>query len=388
MIMKNSLMNKRQKRTAVTVLCSVMLTFSVTYTVMKSYYYRNYKEYKLLAEAEYIVNKNFYYSASDKDKLIDSAVSGYISGLDDKYSRYQSIEQTEERKDSHAGLKVGIGVTVSWNEEGFIEVYEVGKDSPAGKAGVQEGDRITALDSVSVKDMGYDKSIEYIKNGEENSIIVLTVERGGEKTDISVKREKIEVITASGEMIDDNTGYISITQFNDKTPEQMKKSFNELVSSGAEGIIFDLRNNGGGLVTSVEGCLDPLIPEGDIAVAVYKDGREEVIVTSDKTETDIPMVVLINENSASGAELFAASLRDFKDTELVGVTSYGKGIMQDTFTLSNGSTVILTVAEYKTTRSECYHGVGLVPDFEVKNEGTDEDLQMKKAVEILKKKMN
>lgn len=382
--------NKKIKQggSALPLICTALITFSLTYSVMKTYYYKSYKEYKLLAEAENIVDKNFYYDSSDKEKLVDSAVGGFISGLEDRYSRYQSIEQTEERKDSQAGLKIGIGVTVSLDEDGYISVIEVGNDSPAGKAGVKAGDKIKALDSQDAKELGFNESVEYIKKGEENSIIVLTVEREGNTIDISVKREKIEVITASGEMLDDNIGYISIIQFNDKTPEQMKKSFDELVSQGASGIIFDLRDNGGGLVTSVEACLDPLLPEGDIAVAVYKNGKEQVIVKSDAEETDIPMVVLINEKSASGAELFSASLRDFRDTELVGVTSYGKGIMQDTFGLSNGSTIVLTVAEYKTTRSDCYHGVGLVPDYEVKNEGSDYDLQLEKAVEILKKKIN
>ncbi|MBE6854008.1 MAG: carboxyl-terminal protease, partial [Ruminococcus sp.] len=139
--------------------------------------------------------------------------------------------------------------------------------------------------------------------------------------------------------------------------------------------------------SSVEKCLDPLLPEGDIAVAVFKDKTEEVIVTSDSEETDIPMAVLINGVSASGAELFAAALRDFKGAVLVGTTSYGKGIMQDTFELSDKSTVVLTVAEYRTTRSECYHGVGLVPDHVTEAEGEDSDVQLEKAIEVLKGKI-
>lgn len=375
------------RRTAAAVVCTGLLTFSLTYSVMKMQFYKNFKEYKLLAEAENIVNKNFFYESPDKEKLIDSAVGGYISGLDDKYSRYQSITETEERNDNHAGLRVGIGVTVTLTEEGYIEVVEVSSNSPASKAGIMQGDIITALDGNDVKETGYNESVNYIKNGEADTVIVITVDRNGEKKDISVTREKIEIITASSEMIEGNLGHITITQFNDKTPAQVKECFDSCISDGAAGIIFDVRNNGGGLVTAVEGCLDPLLPEGDIAVAVYSDGKEEVIVKSDAEETDIPMVVLINENSASGAELFAASLRDFRGAELIGKTSYGKGIMQDTFNLSNGSTVVLTVAEYKTTKSECYHGVGLVPDVEA-DMGDNGDAQLDKAVETIKKKIN
>ncbi|MBP1592113.1 MAG: carboxyl-terminal protease, partial [Oscillospiraceae bacterium] len=201
-----------------------------------------------------------------------------------------------------------------------------------------------------------------------------------------VKREKIDIITATSEMID-NIGLIKISQFNDKTPEQVKSCFDDCVGKGAKGIIFDVRNNGGGLVTAVEKCLNPLLPEGKIAVAIYKDGKEETIVTSDAEETDMPMTVLMNGNSASGAELFAASLRDFKGAELVGETSFGKGIMQDTFSLSNGSTVVLTVAEYKTTKSECYHGIGLKPDYEVLPGDGGEDVQLSKALEVIKNKI-
>lgn len=375
------------RRVLVPVLCTGMLTFSATYSVMKFQYYKDFSEFKLLAEAENIVNKNFFYDSSDRDKLVDSAVGGYISGLEDRYSRYQSVKQTEDNSNSHAGVRIGIGVTVTLTEEGYIEVIEVSSNSPSEKAGVKAGDIIVKLDGKDVKEEGYDESVNYIKTGEEDSVVVLSVIRDGSTLDIPVKREKIEIITASGEMLEDSIGRISITQFNDKTAEQLKNSFDELTGNGAKGIIFDVRDNGGGLVTAVEACLDPLIPEGDIAVAVYKDGKEEVIVTSDAEETDVPVVVLINGNSASGAELFAASLRDFKGAELIGVNSFGKGIMQDTFDLSNGSTVILTVAEYKTTRSDCYHGVGLVPDYEIENDG-ESDLQLQKAVEVLKKKIN
>ncbi|MCQ2464154.1 MAG: S41 family peptidase [Oscillospiraceae bacterium] len=379
--------NSGNSRMLVAVICTGLLTFSATYSFLKIRYYNNYKEYMLLAEAENIVTKNFYYDSSDREKLVDSAVGGYISGLNDRYSRYQSIKQTEERNDTHAGLKVGIGITVSLMDDGYMEVIEVGDNSPASKAGIKVSDIIRKVDGNDVSETGYNESVDYIRNGEENSIVVITVDRNGTESDIEVKREKIEIITASCEMADDRIGHISITQFNDKTPEQTRKCFEECLEKGAEGIIFDVRNNGGGLVTAVEECLDPLIPEGDIAVAVYRDGEETVIVRSDAEETDVPMAVLVNENSASGAELFAACLRDFKGAELIGKTTFGKGIMQDTFSLSNGSSVVLTVAEYKTTKSECYHEKGLVPDIEAE-QGTDEDTQLKAALECIKKKIN
>ncbi|WP_044976526.1 S41 family peptidase [Ruminococcus sp. HUN007] len=379
---------KPNKSIVIAVACTAMLTFSATYSVMKYSDLKKLKEFQLLAEAEHLVAKHFYYDASDSEKLVDSAVSGYISALEDPYSRYQSIKQTEERKDSHAGLKTGIGITVSGREDGYMEIVEVNPKSPAEKAGLQAGDIIKKLDGSDVAEMGFDDAVSAIKNGEVDSVIRITAEREGNAIDFDVKREKIDIITASSEMVSDDTGLIRITQFNDKTPEQVKNCFDECISKGAKGIIFDVRNNGGGLVTAVEECLDPLLPEGKIAVAIYKDGKEETIVSSDAEETDIPMTVIMNGNSASGAELFAASLHDFKGAELVGETSYGKGIMQDTFSLSNGSTVVLTVAEYKTTKSDCYHGIGLKPDYEVLPAEGDKDVQLEKAMEVIKAKIS
>ena len=378
--------NKLNKSVMIAVACTAMLTFSATYSVMKYSDLKKLKEFQLLAEAENIIAKHFYYDASDSEKLIDSAVGGYVSALEDPYSRYQSIKQTEERSESHSGLKTGVGITVLGREDGYMEAVEVNPKTPAEKAGMQSGDIIKKLDGSDVKDMGFEEAVNVIKTGEVDSVIRITVEREGNIIDFDVKREKIDIITATSEMID-NIGLIKISQFNDKTPEQVKSCFDDCVGKGAKGIIFDVRNNGGGLVTAVEKCLDPLLPEGKIAVAIYKDGKEETIVTSDAEETDMPMTVLMNGNSASGAELFAASLRDFKGAELVGETSFGKGIMQDTFSLSNGSTVVLTVAEYKTTKSECYHGIGLKPDYEVLPGDGGEDVQLSKALEVIKNKI-
>ncbi|MBR3024528.1 MAG: S41 family peptidase [Oscillospiraceae bacterium] len=378
--------NKLNKSVMIAVACTAMLTFSATYSVMKYSDLKKLKEFQLLAEAENIIAKHFYYDASDSEKLIDSAVGGYVSALEDPYSRYQSIKQTEERSESHSGLKTGVGITVLNREDGYMEVVEVNPKTPAEKAGMQSGDIIKKLDGSDVKEMGYEEAVNVIKTGEVDSVIRITVEREGNIIDFDVKREKIDIITATSEMID-NIGLIKISQFNDKTPEQVKSCFDDCVGKGAKGIIFDVRNNGGGLVTAVEKCLDPLLPEGKIAVAIYKDGKEETIVSSDAEETDMPMTVLMNGNSASGAELFAASLHDFKGAELVGETSFGKGIMQDTFSLSNGSTVVLTVAEYKTTKSECYHGIGLKPDYEVLPGDGGEDVQLSKALEVIKNKI-
>lgn len=158
-----------------------------------------------------------------------------------------------------------------------------------------------------------------------------------------------------------------------------------LTSNGAKALIFDLRDNPGGLVESVEECLDPLLPEGVIAIAEYKDGHSETIVYSDSSELDMPMAVIVNKNTASAAELFAASLRDFEKAELVGEKTYGKGVMQITTEMENGGAVVLTVAEYRTTVSECYDKIGLSPDYTVVDDNADDDydVQYYEAMNII-----
>ncbi len=362
-------------------------TFSLTYFFTSRSYYKDYKTYHMLSEIEYLIDNYYYEEPKDRQELINSSLNGYVKGLEDVYSSYQNIEKTEDNAQNHKGVYVGVGITVTINDDGNIKVIEVLENSPAMKSGIMTGDVITAVDGKEVTETGYEQSVDSVK-GEVDTEVVLTVWRNETKTDYRVKRQLFDVVTVKGEMLEDGIGYISISQFNDKTSKQFKDKLDELLDNGAKGIIYDVRDNGGGLVYSVEDCLDPLLPEGEIAVAIYRNEKSETIVESDDKELNIPMVVLQNGGSASGAELFAASLRDFKNAELIGTKSYGKGVMQDTFTLSDGSTVILTVAKYKTTRSECYHGVGLVPDIEIEQDyTTEDDDQLKKAVEVMKDKL-
>lgn len=197
---------------------------------------------------------------------------------------------------------------------------------------------------------GFNEAVEAM-NGSEGTSITLTVRRNGVDTDYTFTRRSIELVTVTGELIDGYIGYIKIDGFKQNTPDQFINTLQHLTSNGAKALIFDLRDNPGGLVESVEECLDPLLPEGVIAIAEYKDGHSETIVYSDSSELDMPMTVIVNKNTASAAELFAASLRDFGKAELVGEKTYGKGVMQITTEMENGGAVVLTVAEYRTTVS-------------------------------------
>jgi carboxyl-terminal processing protease len=261
-------------------------------------------------------------------------------------------------------------------------------DSPVSDSGLAEGDIITKVNGKDVLTEGFDNSINEIR-GQSGTDVTITIRRDGVDTDMTFTRRSVEVTTVTGELLDGNIGYIKITSFKQNTSEQFIEQLNKLNDEGAQAFIFDVRDNGGGLVSALESCLDPLLPEGVVATAEYKDGHSETLVYSDDAELDVPMIVLVNGNTASAAELFAASLKDFGKAELVGEQTFGKGIMQVTSTFEDGSAVVLTVAEYKTVYSECYNGVGLTPDYIVEADAeSDDDAQYNKAIELLTGELN
>jgi carboxyl-terminal processing protease len=342
-----------------------------------------------LAELSEYVDEN-YYQETDEDTLMDGALKGYVAGLGDPYSVFLTEDEYGGWKEKESGTAVGIGVTVQSAEEGLY-IVEVTSGSPAETAGIQAGDTITAVDGELVTDLGYNEAVAHVK-GEIGTDVVLTVQREGEELEITVTRGEIVTISAEGQMLDGNIGYVHISAFRENTFDQYSKVLNELLEAGAEGIIFDVRNNGGGLLSALEDVLDPLLPEGNIAIASYGDGTVKTIVESDSEELDIPMIVLVNGGTASAGELFAASLRDFGKASLVGETTFGKGIMQDTRTVAGGA-VTLTVAAYQTVKGECYHEIGVTPDTEIilpeeyvvdfKNPDTKGDVQLAEAYETI-----
>lgn len=342
-----------------------------------------------LAELSEYVDEN-YYQETDEDTLMDGALKGYVAGLGDPYSVFLTEDEYGGWKEKESGTAVGIGVTVQSAEEGLY-IVEVTSGSPAETAGIQAGDTITAVDGELVTDIGYNEAVAHVK-GEIGTDVVLTVLREGEELEITVTRGEIVTISAEGQMLDGNIGYVHISAFRENTFDQYSKVLNELLEAGAEGIIFDVRNNGGGLLSALEDVLDPLLPEGNIAIASYGDGTVKTIVESDSEELDIPMIVLVNGGTASAGELFAASLRDFGKASLVGETTFGKGIMQDTRTVAGGA-VTLTVAAYQTVKGECYHEIGVTPDTEIilpeeyvvdfKNPDTKGDVQLAEAYETI-----
>ncbi len=309
-------------------------------------------------------------------------MKGYVSGIDDKYSRYLTEEEYLTEQNDNSGTLVGLGLTIAEDESGYIRISEIASNSPATDSGLFENDIIIAIDGVDVKEIGFAESADAMR-GTEGSTVSLTIRREGKDTEYSFTRRSIEVTTVESEMLGNYVGYIKISGFKQNTSQQFIDALERLTANGATSLIFDLRDNGGGLVSALSECLDPLLPEGVVATAEYKDGHSETLVYSDASELNMPMAVIVNENTASAAELFAASLRDFGKAPLVGSQTYGKGVMQTTTELENGGAVILTVAEYKTAHSECYDGIGLTPDVPVENDVEGFDAQYSAAIEVV-----
>ena len=331
------------------------------------------EKYSRLEALDTYVRENFYLEELDEQMLMDGILKGYVYGLDDPYSQYLTDEEYSALQQRDSGKSIGIGVTVQRTEEGFAEIVEVAEGSPAEASGLLVGDLIVAVEGKSFADMEYVDAVEMVR-GDPDTVVKLTVRRDGKDKDYSITRKEFDSITVKSQLIDGHIGYIRILRFRENTDEQFRKALEDIIANGADALLFDVRNNGGGLADSLQNMLDPLLPEGVIAVAEYRSGVTENIVVSDAEETDLPMIVLVNENSASAAELFAASLRDFKDAKLIGKKTFGKGVMQTTRGMADGGALTLTVATYRTTRSECYHGIGLEPDQTVET-GEDTDIE-------------
>lgn len=387
--------NTQISKTKITKVVSVILAFLLTVTVTANLSIYIYKSFypapsQKLQEIDGLIKK--YYSGDvDETKLDDVLAAAYIKALDDKYGFYKSAEDAEVVSNSLEGNAEGIGVTVYYDDEkGALAVFRVDNDSPAHKAGIKAGDFITTIDGKTVKDLGYNGSLKAIKR-EVGTTAEITVLRGEKTIKTKVEYKEFTLQTVYARKILDY-GYICFTSFNEATFDQFEKAYFDLLKQGVKGLVFDMRGNGGGTVDSVCKVLDVLVGKCDIMTTIYADGSKEVNATSDSQKTELPITVLVDEETASAAELFAATVRDAEKAVLIGTTTYGKGVVQRTYFLSDDSCVRFTVGEFFPPSGKGFNNKGLTPDYEVtftdeqaKNPYIlgDDDPYIKKAVEHL-----
>ena len=344
------------------------------------------EKYQRLDELDAKVREAFYQDVPEED-VLDGMLSGYVAGLGDKYSVYRSDRELSAYEDNNAGVYTGIGISVRPDEEGNVIIVGVTEGGSAEKAGIAEEDILLEVEGVSAKE-SYQEAISLI-NGEAGTSVQVRIKKHdtGKEQKLSLMRMKLGEVTVISEMLPDKIGYIRISKFRNVSPAQFETARQDLLKQGAKAFLFDVRDNGGGVVSALEKMVDPLLPEGELAFAVNRNGEKQPILTSDANCTEMPYAVLMNQNSASSSELFACVLRDYADAILVGEKSYGKGIMQTTFALSSGGLTI-TTSTIETGVTPCYHGVGLEPDvLSVYDPEQEEDNQIADAVDALKARM-
>ena len=351
------------------IILAVALTFSITMliswnTFNKHVYNVNERQamYSKLTEIDQKVRQN-YNGEIDEQELNNAIAKGYISGLGDPYAQYFTAEEYQEYLDSSAGVKVGVGLTVGVDENDRAIVKKVYSGSPAEAVGIKENDELVKVDGKAVSEVGIQAAAELLK-GEIGQKVLLTVRRGEQELAFNMELKHFETISVTGEIIN-NIGIIRITEFNNNTYEQFAGLLEDYQGRNVAGLVFDVRNNSGGTLEAVAKILDVLLPTGTLVTAEYKDGTTEVLYTSDANDVKLPMTVVANGGTASAAELFTAALRDYQKASFIGTQTYGKGIMQNTQKLTDGSAIRITVAKYNPPKSGNFDGVGLAPDKEV-----------------------
>lgn len=352
--------------------------------------------FKIMEVRDFIENN--YLRDIDDEKMIDGQLKGMVQSLEDPYSVYLTAEEYASFTQETSGIYAGIGVIVTPGEDGYITIVSPIEDTPGERAGLRTGDRISHVNGEEYFGEEMDQAVNVMK-GEPDTSVTLTIVRGelsDENTfDVDIVREQIRLVTVKSEMIDD-IGYMRITSFDEITYEDFKTQLDEIEGANASGLIIDLRNNPGGLLDITAEIADDLLGAGDIVYTETKDGQRQTL-KSGKDQTDIPLVVLVNEGSASASEILSGAIKDHQRGEIIGTTTFGKGVVQTVRDLNDGSGIKLTVSQFFTPEGNVIHDVGVEPDIVVELdeevetigiENLEEDNQLQRALEVIREKTN
>ncbi len=341
------------------------------------------------------VVKRFYFEEDiNTTDMKENMYKAIIDSLGDKYAEYYTAEELEEMFMSSEGIYYGIGAYVMLDEEtGYPLLTKIFKDSPASRAGLMDGDIIYAVNDENLFGYKLDEAVALIK-GPENTEVRLTIYRENEPDyiDVTVIRGKVESPTVESEMKADGIGYLQITEFDDVTTEQFYKAYDDLNAQGMKAMILDLRSNGGGNLDTVLKIGEKMLPKGIITYTEDKAGKREEFKCKGKSVIDIPLVVLTNGYTASASELLTGALHDYGLATVIGTNTYGKGIVQTIYPLSDGSGIKITTSRYYTPNGVCIHGEGIAPDIELEYDSelysTEKiDNQLEYAMDYLREKL-
>ena len=349
------------------------------------------ESFKTMLEQKYI-------GEIDEEKLIEGAIKGYVEGLEDPYTEYLTKEEMQDFTEETSGEYVGIGVYITnYKTNNSILVVGVMKGSPALDAGMQAGDIIEKIDGTLYTGEQLNDATRVLK-GQEGTNVKVTIVRDGKEEELNIVRKKITVDHVASQMLEDNIGYIQVDSFDSGVADRAEEQLNELKEKGAKGIILDLRSNGGGIVDEATGIADLFLNKGETVLITKgkSENEDETKAKKDPIIKDIPLVVLVNQGSASASEILAGALKDKYGATIVGMNTYGKGVIQTLYSLSNGGGLKITTEEYYTPNHNKINKVGIKPDVEIEltkdSDGNYEtemnkDAQLLKAEEIIKEKI-
>lgn len=374
------------------------ITFVLTWTVSLGIYnskiassekytgvYEKMKELDAAVRANYIGAKTI-----NDDALQTSILSGYVNGIGDKYASYMQADAYYELQQTTSGVINGAGLEAEDNGSGYLAVTRVYKNSSAESNGVKAGDVITEIDGKSLLSMTPSDGLQRL-SGEIGTKVSLKLFRSGEEISVTLVRQQVDIESVTEKMLENRIGLIRITAFNTKTAEQFSTALNTLTAQGAEALIIDVRQNGGGTISSIQPMLNRLIPAAVIAYSENSDGVRKTLVETDGADyINLPMTVLADGGTASAAELFAVALRDERGASIVGTQTYGKASIQSVISFPDGSALTLTTAKIIPSKSDSYDNVGIKPDYQIELPtgilfeylSEQDDTQLQKAIEI------
>lgn len=386
------------------VVLTSFITFVITIYYLNNYYVDKYSTDNVLNSSNLddeiknvkkSIDKYFLWNDKiDENKLKSSAIKGYVSGLEDEYTEYIPKEEMKDYTESLSGNFTGIGIYMTSDEKsGRVVVYYPIEGSPAQKAGIKAGDLIISVDGIEYTYDDFKNIAKFIK-GEQGTSVNIVIERNGDRMSFDITREKITLNPISTRIIDGKIGYLKLPSFDEETAKEFEEKVKELKENGAESLIIDLRNNGGGIVQEATNIADMFLDKGKTIISTKDNkGNNEITYSTKEPIFNMPLVVLVNENSASASEILVCSLKENNRAKVIGTKTFGKGIIQTVLTLSDGSGLKITTNEYYTPNGSNIHKIGITPDEEVllpesNNNIYDveekDDTQLKRAIEILK----
>ena len=383
-------------RSIMLILVTAIVTFMITSVTVYNFIKVKYSSTELinyLSKIKLIIDK-YYLNNVDEKKLMQGAIKGYVEGLEDEYSEYFTSEEMKDFTETTLGNYVGIGIYMTKNtKDNTIMVINPIAESPAYEAGILPGDIISKIDGKTYTGDQMTEAANYIK-GEEGTKVNLEIIRDDKTLTFEIERKNIKINHINSKVLSGNIGYLGLTSFDEGTADEFKQKYEELQKKGIKSLIIDLRNNGGGLVKDALEIAEMMTKKDEtLLITVDKDNKEEVTKSKKDPTINMSIILLTNEYTASASEILAGALKDNSKAQIVGKTTYGKGVIQQLLTLEDGTGLKITTNEYYTPSKNKINKVGIKPDYEVELPENlqnklvideKQDTQLQKAVELLK----